>query len=193
MEDTTMSTMMRRAATAAVLLAACAAARPCEAGPVTWQFVETFGGVGVSGTIGGLLTLNSPPVDLTPGASWTATTPDLVDLTIKDPNIGPVGPYDVGLNVASILEGIGPLFVNLHEVSGSNAAGDTAFSNISGTLNASDLGVGLASGGGGTANGNWVLVTAAVPEPSSLVMAGSGALIVAGYCSLRRRKSASTV
>jgi hypothetical protein len=191
MEDTTMRTMMRRAATAALILAACAAASPCEAGHVTWQFVETTGGGG-AGTIGGLLTLNSPPVDLTPGVSWTATTPDLVDLTISDPKIGPVGPYDVGLNVASILEGVGPFFVNLHEVSGQNAAGDVAFSNISGTLNASNLGVGLASGGGATANGDWVLVTASVPEPSSLVMAGSGALIVAGWWYRRRRKPAPT-
>ena len=99
--------------------------------------------------IGGLLTLNSPPVDLTPGASWTANTPDVVDFQVLDSAIGPVGTYNLSLNVASILEGIGPDFVNVHEVSGENAAGDVAFSSISGTLNASDLGVGLASGGSG--------------------------------------------
>ena len=66
------------------------------------------------------------------------------------------------------------------EVSGQNAAGDVAFSNISGTSNASDLGVGLASGGGGSVNGNWVLMSASVPEPSSLVLSGIAALAGAG-------------
>jgi hypothetical protein len=146
-----------------------------NAGTVTWEFVETSGG-----TIGGFLTLNSPPVDLTPGAAWTATTTDVVSFSIADANIGPVGTYDLNLNVASILEGIGPDFINTHEVSGQNAAGDVAFSNISVTSNASDLGVGLASGGGGSVNGNWVLMPAAVPEPSSLVLSSIAALAGAG-------------
>jgi hypothetical protein len=169
-----------------VILAVCAGS--AQAGTVTWQFVETTGGSG-AGTIGGLLTLNSPPVDLTPGVSWTATTPDLVDLQVLDPVIGPVGSYDLGLNVASILEGIGPNFVNVHEVSGQSAAGDTAFSNINEAPGLSDLGVGLVGGGGGDAFGDWVLAPAAVPEPSSLVLAGSAALAGLGALALRRRKA----
>ena len=157
----------------AVLLFFCVAS--ANAGTVTWEFVESSGG-----TIGGFLTLNSPPVDLTPGAAWTATTTDVVSFSLADPNIGPVGAYNLNLNVASILEGKGQDFINTHEVSGQNAAGDVAFSNISGTSNASDLGVGLASGGGGSVNGNWVLMPAAVPEPSSLVLSGIAALAGAG-------------
>ena len=165
--------MNMRSIVLAVVLAVSAAS--AQAGTVTWQFVETTGGSG-AGTIGGLLTLNSPPVDLTPSASWTATTPDLVALTVLDPLIGPVGSYNINLNVASILEGIGPVFVNVHEVSGQNAGGDVAFSNINGSPGLSDLGVGLAGGGGGDALGDWVLASAAVPEPSSFMMAGSAAL-----------------
>jgi PEP-CTERM motif len=157
----------------AIVLALCTAF--AQAGTVTWQFVETTGGSG-AGTIGGLLTLNSPPVDLTPGVAWTATTPDLVDLTVLDPEIGPVGSYNLSLNVASILEGLGPDFVNVHEVSGQSAAGDVAFSNINEAPGLSDLGVGLAGGGGGDAFGDWVLAPASVPEPSSLVLAGIAAL-----------------
>ena len=104
----------------AVVLAISAAS--AQAGTVTWQFVETTGGSG-AGTIGGLLTLNSPPVDLTPGASWTATTPDLVSVTVLDSAIGTIGSYNINLNVASILEGLGPIFINVHEVSGENAGG----------------------------------------------------------------------
>ncbi len=169
-----------------IVLALCAAS--CQAGTVTWQFVESSGGSG-AGTIGGLLTLISPPVDLTPGTSWTATTPDVVNFQVLDSAIGPVGTYNLSLNVASILEGIGPNFVNVHEVSGENAGGDVAFSNISGTLNASDLGVGLAGGGSGiNANGDWVLV-ASVPEPSSLVLAGIAAFAGLGVWARRRHKA----
>ena len=171
-----------------VVLAICGAS--AQGGTVTWQFVESSGGSG-AGTIGGLLTINSPPVDVTPGATWTVTnSSDLVDLTVLDSAIGPVGTYNVGLNIASILEGVGPDFINVHEVSGSNAAGDTAFSNISGTLNDSNLGVGLVNGGGGEANGNWVLVPASVPEPSSLVLAGIASLAgMVGTWARRRWKA----
>jgi hypothetical protein len=166
-----------------VVMAICAGS--AQAGTVTWQFVESSGGSG-AGTIGGLLTLDSPPVDLTSGVHWTATTADVVDLTVLDPTIGPVGSYDLNLNVASILEGIGPNFVNVHEVSGQNAGGDVAFSNISDVLNASNLGVGLATGGQGLANGDWVLAAASVPEPSSLVLAVSAA--IAGLAARARRR-----
>jgi hypothetical protein len=170
----------------AVVLAISAAS--AQAGTVTWQFVETTGGSG-AGTIGGLLTLNSPPVDLTPGASWTATTPDLVSVTVLDSAIGTIGSYNINLNVASILEGLGPIFINVHEVSGENAGGDLAFSNINGSAGLSDLGVGLAVGGGGQAFGDWVLSSAVVPEPSSFILAGSAALAGLGAWARRRRKS----
>ena len=160
-----------------------------QAGTVTWQFVETTGGSG-AGTIGGLLTLNSPPVDITPGVSWTALTADVVNFAILDPTIGPVRSYDLSLNVASILEGIGPDFVNVHEVSGENGVGDVAFSNINEGPGLSDLGVGLVDGGGGDAHGDWVLAQAAVPEPSSIALAASAALAgVAAW--VRRRHKAS--
>jgi hypothetical protein len=166
----------------AIFLALCAAS--AEAGPVTWEFVEFSDGG--AGTIGASMTLNSPPVNLTPGVSWTATTADLVDFRILDPNIGPVGPYDIDLNVASILEGVGPNFVNIHEISGQNASNDVAFSNINGALHESDLGVSLAGGGSATVNGDWVLRPASVPEPSSLALAGIAAMAGSGAWVRRR-------
>lgn len=181
-----MGILMRRAATAALLLGACVAARPCQADMVTWQFVE------IGGVVGATMTLNSPPVDLTPGAAWTATTVDLLDFTILDAALGAVGSYNINLNVASILEGIGPDFINVHEISGQNAAGDTAISNISGTLDASDLGVATVGGPFNSVNGNWVLAPAVVPEPSSLVTAGIGVLMGAGWTLRRRRTTAAT-
>ena len=170
----------------AVVLAVSTAS--AQAGTVTWQFVETAGGSG-AGFIGGLLTLNSPPVDLTPGVHWTATTPDVVDFQVLDPTIGPVGPYNLSLNVASILEGNGPNFINVRELSGQNGVGDVAFSNINGSPGASDLGVGLVTGGQGDAFGDWVLVSAPVPEPSSLVLAGCAALAGLGALARRRRRA----
>jgi PEP-CTERM motif len=167
----------------AIFLSLCAAS--AEAGTVTWEFVESSGSG--AGTIGASMTLNSPPVELTPGVSWTATTADLVDFRILDPNIGPVGPYDTNLNVASILEGVGPNFVNIHEISGQNASNDIAFSNINGELHESDLGIGLAGGGSADINGDWVVMPSSVPEPSSLALAGIAAMTGSGAWILRRR------
>jgi hypothetical protein len=166
----------------AIFLALCAAS--AEAATVAWEFVEFSDGG--SGTIGASMTLNSPPVDLTPGVSWTATTAALVDFRILDPNIGPVGPYDINLNVASILEGVGPNFVDIHEISGQNASNDVAFSNINGALHESDLGIGLAGGRSADVNGDWVLMSSSVPEPSSLALAGIAAMVGSGAWVRRR-------
>jgi hypothetical protein len=165
-----------------VVLALCAAS--AHAGTVTWQFVETTGGSG-PGTIGGLLTLNSPPIDLTPGVEWVAITGDAVDLQVLDPVIGPVGHYDLVLTVDSELEGIGPSFISIDTViTGLNATSDVAFTEITAV---SDLGVGTAAGGGPVAFGDWVLASAAVPEPSSLALAGTAALAGLVLWSSRRR------
>jgi hypothetical protein len=172
-----------RSISLAAVLSLCAA--PAEAATATWQFVESNDGA--PGIIGATLTLNSPPVDLSPGVAWTATTADLVDFRILDPGLGPVGPYDLSLNVASILEGIGPDFVNIHEISGQDASGDVAFSNIDGSPGVSDLGVALASGGFNDVSGDWVLVTSSVPEPSAMAMAGTAVLAGVGVWARRRR------
>jgi hypothetical protein len=146
----------------------CLGISTAEAGTATWHFVEDNDGS--PGPIGASLTLNAPPVNLTPGVAWTAVTADFVDFRILDPAIGPVGPYNINRNVASILEGIGPNFINIHEVSGQDASGNVAFSDINGNPGASDLGVALVNGGFASVTGDWVLVPAAVPEPSSSVL-----------------------
>ena len=118
-----------------------------------------------------MLTLNSPPVDLTSGVEWVAFTGDAVDLQVLDPVIGPVGHYNLFMNVDSELEGNGPSFISIDTViTGLNAASDVAFTEITAV---SDLGVGTAAGGGPVAFGDWVLASAAVPEPSSLALAGT--------------------
>jgi hypothetical protein len=165
-----------------VCLALCAGS--AHAGTVTWQFVESTGGTG-PGTIGGLLTLNSPPVDLTSGVEWVAFSGDAVDLQILDPVIGPVGHYNLFLNIDSELEGNGPSFISIDTViTGLNAATEVAFTEIAAV---SDLGVGTAAGGGPVAFGDWVLASAAVPEPSSLALAGTAALAGLVLWSRRRR------
>src|ERR1700729_2643484 len=110
--------MGARSMTIAAIL--CLGISTAEAGAVPWQFVEDNGGS--PGSIGASLTLNSPPVNLTPGVAWTAVTADFVDFRILDPAIGPVGAYNIDRNVASILEGVRPDFVNIHEVSGQDAS-----------------------------------------------------------------------
>lgn len=172
----------RRITIAAIL---CLGISTAEAGTATWHFVEDNGGN--PGPIGASLTLDAPPVNLTPGVAWTAVTADFVDFRILDPAIGPVGAYNINRNVASILEGVGPNFVNIHEVSGQDASGNVAFSDINGSPGASDLGVGLVSGGFASVTGDWVLVPAAVPEPSSLFLA---AVALAGMGAWLRKRPA---
>ena len=166
---------------ASLALIACAAARPAAAGFVTWEFVEIVG-PSPAGTIGGTLSINSPPVDLTPGVFWLASTGDIVSIAIADPNLGAPGPY-APIAAGSFVDGFGPLLAGglVHGIPSPGVFAETVIEPTG--RNNSEFGGNL-----GAAFGDWVLVTPpAVPEPSSLVLGGIGALIGLGYWWHRRK------
>jgi MYXO-CTERM domain-containing protein len=155
-------------------------AAPCAAGFVTYNFIESVGGV-----VGGTITINSPPAD-TPG-NWTAQAPgDITDFSILDPSIAPTGSYDTALT--GLISGSGPDFR-----SGSLAGNQGAFfaSTFISTANGSTL-----SGSLGSTQGTWTLSpphggAPAVPEPSAMTQAGLAGLLVATAAWARRRRAAA--
>jgi hypothetical protein len=184
-----MRSITRRSVVAASLtLIALATAQPTSAGEVTFQFVEveSDGTVGVAGTIGATMAINSPPVDLTPGAAWeVAGLGDITSFAVVDPNIGPTGEYPQ-IAVRQTILGSGPLLVSGQiEASLVTDPGTIVLADI--VLTGHHLS--RLQGEVGTALGDWVVAPTLqpIPEPSTLALAGLGALIGAGAWYRRRR------
>jgi hypothetical protein len=162
---------IRRIAFAAVALALAICTGSAEAASVTYVFVE--GSTAPNpGTIGGIFVIASPPASATSG--WSGTGSDVLSYQITDPAIGAVGFYtpETALTLSSSTgaELDGGEIVAFMGAYGSR----TAFS------------TGHLQGSNASVTGTFVLA-ASVPEPSSLVLAGTAALAGLAVWARRRR------
>ncbi len=177
--------ILRRIAIAVATLAVFVV--PARSGTVTYSFVESSGG---SGGIGASLTLDTP----LPAASAS----DIASFQILDSAIAPMGDYTAGFppystNVVSpIGSSTGAMLDSGQLTTGSLQSSDVyvvdaTFSTVNNgsTIASEAFYVGVIPIGGNTVYGNWLLASA-VPEPSSLVLAGLAT--VAGMGSLFRAR-----
>ncbi len=152
-------------------------AGPARAASVTYDFIEAAGSPN-PGTVGAFITFASPPAE--PNMGWTLSAlTDILAVQVTDSAIGPVGAYTpsgfVGVGSAT-----GAL-MDFGAIETTSPAGD-------GFTFAGQSTPGLASidGLGKFNPGTFAL---AVPEPSSLVLAGTAALAGLGAWARRRRKA----
>jgi PEP-CTERM motif len=164
---------IRSIAFAVVALALAICTGSAKAASVTYDFIE--GSTAPNpGMIGGIFVIASPPASATSG--WSGDYTDVISYQITDPSIGMVGFYTptegtVSSSTGAELDGGG-----IGSVLGANVTNSKA-NFAAGTLNSS---------GHTLAHGTFVLA-AAVPEPSSLVLAGTAALAGLGLWTRRRR------
>ena len=146
-----------------------------NAGSVTYDFIE-----GPSapdpGTVGAFFVVASPPASATSGWS-TSNAADVLELEITDPKIGPVGSYLTGI-VVELISLDGKFLDAGFYIAGNAGTGLVQF----------EIGVGpngtTIDGPTGEATGQFVLAT--VPEPSSLLLAGTASLAGLGLWARRR-------
>lgn len=169
---------MKQLVFVAALLGLLSVAGRAEAGSVSYDFIEGTGAPH-PGTIGAIVTFASPPASATAGWSTTNNS-DVLSFEILDSAIGPVGYYGL-----------------LH-LEGSTVGSDTGFTIDTGEIIGQMGSIGLQASFNSPLDGSpsrlrvsmgnkpGVFQVASVPEPSSLVLAGIGAIVAAGY-GLRRR------
>jgi hypothetical protein len=153
-------------------------AASASAGSITYDFVEDSGGPN-PGTVGGFFVFASPPASAT--SSWSTSNPaDVLDFEITDPKIGPVGSY---LGFPAF---VGPISSNngtsldAGAYLAENAAGNLGLTVQLGPAPLADEIVVAQN----IATGNFVLV----PEPSSLLLAGTATLAGLGFWVRRRSR-----
>jgi hypothetical protein len=170
---------IRRIAVAVAVLACFAV--PARAGSiVTYDFIEGLNSPN-PGTIGAILEFKSPPAS--PTAGWSTSNPsDIVSFQITDAAIGPAGaigsvdilPFitstagtglDIGI-VSGVVDGIAVLTAVVTSGTGVSKMFATA-----------------------SAGGDWFLATQAVPEPSSMFLAGIAAAAGLGAWARRRNRN----
>jgi hypothetical protein len=158
---------------------------PCDAGSVTYDFIEGAGAPN-PGTVGGILTFASPPAS--PDTSWsTSSVADVLDFQITDKKISAVGSYNLNGSPPTVTSLTGAR-LDSGNVYGFFISGgytiDATFSTNPGQ--SIIVGYGLAAP---STPGDWALATAVVPEPSSLVMGSISIALMGGIIVLKRRRS----
>ncbi len=158
---------------------------PCGAGSVTYDFIEGAGGPN-PGTTGGILTFASPPAS--PDTSWsTSSVADVLDFQITDSAISQVGSYNLNGTPPTVTSLTGARLDSGNVTGFFISGGSSIMANFSTTPGQSIIfGFGLAAA---STPGDWVLATAAVPEPSSLVMGSISIALMGGITVLKRRRS----
>jgi hypothetical protein len=162
--------------TAGLLLAFSVSA---SASPITYTWVGNNGFSGfftidTSDFVGGMTGFQVPDTDITAFSfSGDGVTFDLADVGLGHSS-GAAIVFDTTVNPPVVTDG-----------AGGDIADDPAGDQVS--INGSDMSISLASGGGEDSLGSWVVESRNAPEPSALVLLGTGLLSVAFK---RRRKSA---
>jgi PEP-CTERM motif len=148
-----------------------------SAGSVTYDFIEGPDAPN-PGTVGAFFVFASPPASAMTGWS-TNNTADVLNFEITDPKIGQVGSYTIGsVFVDPVVSQNGTSLDNGQYLSFSNIPSALVLVILGSTPNSDRIQNGV------TTTGNFVL--APVPEPSSLMLAGTAALAGLG-CWMRRR------
>jgi hypothetical protein len=156
------------------------ASNPCQAGSITYNFVEGSGAPN-PGEVGATMTLNSPPASAT--SSWSITNAsDISNLQIIDSALFPTG--FTGALSSGLLE------QPLVSASGARLDSGVLVFNFPPTLVLITT-FGSSETGFFTAfTGNEVVGIWAVPEPDSAVLAGIASAIGLALAAFRKRKEA---
>jgi hypothetical protein len=152
---------------------------PARAGSVVYAFIEASTAPH-PGQAGAILTFASPPA--LPDAGWTASsTADILAFQVIDSAIAPAGFYTPDL-AATVVSSTGAMLDAGSIIGGLNhIAIQTAIDSGPGQSLIVNLQVGTGVGG------DWSLALGqAVPEPSSLFMAGTAAAVGLAVASRRR-------
>ncbi len=152
---------------------------PARAGSVVYDFMEA-GIAPHPGDVGAVLAFASPPAS--PVAGWTtSSTADVLAFQIIDSAIAPAGSYSPDL-AATVVSTTGAMLDSGSIIGGLNHVAIETFI-VSGS--GESLIVNLQVGSG--VRGDWSLaLSGAVPEPSSLFMAGTAAAVGLAVASRRR-------
>ena len=165
---------------AVVALALASATNPCQAGSVTYDFVEGTGAPH-PGTTGATITVASPPASST--SPWSTTTAsDILGVNIIDSALFPVNFNDAFFNIV--------LFIPLGSTGVSIQDGIIANGNAYQEFSIGTTGTVFTSGPySQEIYGVW-LTAASVPEPASAVLAGIASAIGLALAAFRKRKEA---
>ena len=164
---------------ASVALTLASASNPCQAGSITYDFVEATGAPN-PGDIGATITISSPPAQSSSG--WdTASVLDVIGLQILDHNLfisGYAGPFRTSSISGQIISPTGPAIgagdlvdIQHHIEISIEALSNTDFSS---------------PGLDHSVPGTWSLAQT-VPEPASAVQAGIAIAIGLALAAFRKR------
>jgi hypothetical protein len=177
-----LKTPMVVVALAVVALSLAPASNSCQAGTVTYDFVEGTGAPN-PGETGATITVFSPPASATHG--WIISQlSDISSITIIDPGLLPSG-FTGGFTVASgVLQG--PLTSNTgSQIDLGTIADHIPFTKFFDIFSLATSFSTIESGN--NVPGEWIVAAAAVPEPASAVSAGIAIAIGLGLAAFRKR------
>jgi hypothetical protein len=175
--------MMLRRLVLCVLVSVCCVV-PARAGRVAYLFVEGSDGPD-PGSVGALLLFESPPAET--DAGWTiSNVADIIEFSILDSKLAPVGDYTPTISSPSISSTTGATLdfgVLFGQMTPLGAVLATFDSSPGSSLLVNEL-------TGVNSQGDWLFTgSLSVPEPSSLAMAASAATAGVMLWMRRRRRS----